>query len=209
MINILMGGRAPTLGGYSTSAQAVFFGLWPRAPSGGTLKCDFIAPLTGFELSHPPVLSGDALRGGDYSLFFCAPHDPGCCASWPPCVPGPTTLLGACAPSLPAGCPGLSLPEASPLALRGRRQAPCARPPDPARPRARQACAERIQKDTTGEAHCTGQFFDYWSAPRRAPALGAALAGCCRVCSEPACARRTRRDCIDKCAAPKLFAKLR
>ncbi len=26
-----------------------------------------------------------------------------------------------------------------------------------------QACVERIAKDTTGEAHCTGQYFDYWS----------------------------------------------
>jgi len=26
-----------------------------------------------------------------------------------------------------------------------------------------EACAERIKKDTTGEAHCTGQYFDYWS----------------------------------------------
>uniref|UniRef100_A0A061R170 Cytochrome b-c1 complex subunit 6 n=1 Tax=Tetraselmis sp. GSL018 TaxID=582737 RepID=A0A061R170_9CHLO len=26
-----------------------------------------------------------------------------------------------------------------------------------------QACVERIEKDTTGEAHCTGQYFDYWS----------------------------------------------
>ncbi len=25
-----------------------------------------------------------------------------------------------------------------------------------------QACTERIKKDTTGEAHCTGQYFDYW-----------------------------------------------
>eukprot|EP00958_Prasinococcus_capsulatus_P002285 scaffold206_cov400-Prasinococcus_capsulatus_cf.AAC.3 len=24
-----------------------------------------------------------------------------------------------------------------------------------------QACAERVEKDTTGEAHCTGQYFDY------------------------------------------------
>jgi len=26
-----------------------------------------------------------------------------------------------------------------------------------------EACAERIKKDTTGEAHCTGQYFDYWT----------------------------------------------
>eukprot|EP00192_Tetraselmis_astigmatica_P022868 CAMPEP_0117663408 /NCGR_PEP_ID=MMETSP0804-20121206/8589_1 /TAXON_ID=1074897 /ORGANISM="Tetraselmis astigmatica, Strain CCMP880" /LENGTH=68 /DNA_ID=CAMNT_0005470409 /DNA_START=69 /DNA_END=275 /DNA_ORIENTATION=+ len=26
-----------------------------------------------------------------------------------------------------------------------------------------QACTERIEKDTTGEAHCTGQYFDYWA----------------------------------------------
>lgn len=25
-----------------------------------------------------------------------------------------------------------------------------------------QACQERIAGDTTGEAHCTGQYFDYW-----------------------------------------------
>ncbi|GMH35575.1 hypothetical protein BSKO_03443 [Bryopsis sp. KO-2023] len=24
------------------------------------------------------------------------------------------------------------------------------------------ACAERIKNDTTGEAHCTGQYFDFW-----------------------------------------------
>ncbi|KAL4423424.1 hypothetical protein ABPG77_010002 [Micractinium sp. CCAP 211/92] len=41
-----------------------------------------------------------------------------------------------------------------------------------------QACAERVEKDESGEAHCTGQYFDYW-------------------------------HCIDKCAAPKLFAKLK
>jgi ubiquinol-cytochrome c reductase subunit 6 len=23
-------------------------------------------------------------------------------------------------------------------------------------------CAKRIAEDTTGEAHCTGQYFDYW-----------------------------------------------
>ena len=26
-----------------------------------------------------------------------------------------------------------------------------------------QACAERIQSDETGEAHCTGQYFDYYA----------------------------------------------
>eukprot|EP00240_Pyramimonas_obovata_P019041 CAMPEP_0118933272 /NCGR_PEP_ID=MMETSP1169-20130426/11860_1 /TAXON_ID=36882 /ORGANISM="Pyramimonas obovata, Strain CCMP722" /LENGTH=69 /DNA_ID=CAMNT_0006876011 /DNA_START=82 /DNA_END=291 /DNA_ORIENTATION=+ len=26
-----------------------------------------------------------------------------------------------------------------------------------------QACAERIESDETGEAHCTGQYFDYYS----------------------------------------------
>lgn len=26
-----------------------------------------------------------------------------------------------------------------------------------------EACVERIKSDTTGEAHCTGQYFDYWS----------------------------------------------
>jgi ubiquinol-cytochrome c reductase subunit 6 len=41
-----------------------------------------------------------------------------------------------------------------------------------------QACAERVEKDTSGEAHCTGQYFDYW-------------------------------HCVDKCAAPKLFAQLK
>ena len=25
-----------------------------------------------------------------------------------------------------------------------------------------QACAERIKSDTTGQAHCTGQYFDFW-----------------------------------------------
>eukprot|EP00184_Porphyridium_aerugineum_P004610 CAMPEP_0184696510 /NCGR_PEP_ID=MMETSP0313-20130426/3773_1 /TAXON_ID=2792 /ORGANISM="Porphyridium aerugineum, Strain SAG 1380-2" /LENGTH=67 /DNA_ID=CAMNT_0027155141 /DNA_START=173 /DNA_END=376 /DNA_ORIENTATION=- len=24
-------------------------------------------------------------------------------------------------------------------------------------------CKERISKDTTGEAHCTGQYFDFWA----------------------------------------------
>lgn len=24
------------------------------------------------------------------------------------------------------------------------------------------ACEDRVKKDTTGEAHCTGQNFDYW-----------------------------------------------
>ena len=41
-----------------------------------------------------------------------------------------------------------------------------------------QGCVERVQQDTTGEAHCTGQYFDYWG-------------------------------CIDKCAAPQIFAKLK
>lgn len=40
------------------------------------------------------------------------------------------------------------------------------------------ACIERIKSDESGEAHCTGQYFDYWS-------------------------------CVDKCAAPKLFARLK
>jgi hypothetical protein len=26
-----------------------------------------------------------------------------------------------------------------------------------------QACTERIKRDHSGEAHCTGQYFDYWS----------------------------------------------
>jgi len=25
-----------------------------------------------------------------------------------------------------------------------------------------EACATRIEKDATGEAHCTGQYFDMW-----------------------------------------------
>jgi len=25
-----------------------------------------------------------------------------------------------------------------------------------------QACVERIQGDTTGQAHCSGQYFDFW-----------------------------------------------
>lgn len=25
-----------------------------------------------------------------------------------------------------------------------------------------QKCAKRVESDTTGEAHCTGQYFDYW-----------------------------------------------
>eukprot|EP00216_Chloropicon_sp_CCMP2111_P004210 CAMPEP_0198234604 /NCGR_PEP_ID=MMETSP1446-20131203/589_1 /TAXON_ID=1461542 ORGANISM="Unidentified sp, Strain CCMP2111" /NCGR_SAMPLE_ID=MMETSP1446 /ASSEMBLY_ACC=CAM_ASM_001112 /LENGTH=80 /DNA_ID=CAMNT_0043915409 /DNA_START=9 /DNA_END=251 /DNA_ORIENTATION=- len=26
-----------------------------------------------------------------------------------------------------------------------------------------QQCVERIASDTTGDAHCTGQYFDYWA----------------------------------------------
>ena len=26
-----------------------------------------------------------------------------------------------------------------------------------------QECVDRVEKDTTGEAHCTGQYFDYWA----------------------------------------------
>jgi len=26
-----------------------------------------------------------------------------------------------------------------------------------------QECVERVEKDETGEAHCTGQYFDYWA----------------------------------------------
>lgn len=40
------------------------------------------------------------------------------------------------------------------------------------------ACAKRIKDDESGEAHCTGQYFDYW-------------------------------HCIDKCAAPRIFASLK
>lgn len=40
------------------------------------------------------------------------------------------------------------------------------------------ACTKRIKDDESGEAHCTGQYFDYW-------------------------------HCIDKCAAPRLFATLK
>ncbi|KAI8106031.1 hypothetical protein M9435_000581 [Picochlorum sp. BPE23] len=25
-----------------------------------------------------------------------------------------------------------------------------------------EACQKRVGEDTTGEAHCTGQYFDYW-----------------------------------------------
>ena len=25
-----------------------------------------------------------------------------------------------------------------------------------------QACADRIKSDTTGQAHCSGQYFDFW-----------------------------------------------
>lgn len=25
-----------------------------------------------------------------------------------------------------------------------------------------QACTKRVEEDKTGEAHCTGQYFDYW-----------------------------------------------
>eukprot|EP00897_Mesotaenium_endlicherianum_P001552 jgi/Mesen1/1424/ME001303S00471 len=41
-----------------------------------------------------------------------------------------------------------------------------------------EACAERIEKSDNEEAHCTGQYFDYWK-------------------------------CIDKCAANKIFARLK
>jgi hypothetical protein len=29
-------------------------------------------------------------------------------------------------------------------------------------PNALQACVERIKADTTGQAHCSGQYFDFW-----------------------------------------------
>jgi ubiquinol-cytochrome c reductase subunit 6 len=29
--------------------------------------------------------------------------------------------------------------------------------------KAYEACAERIEGDETGEKHCTGQYFDFWS----------------------------------------------
>ena len=40
-----------------------------------------------------------------------------------------------------------------------------------------QACEERIKSDETGEAHCTGQYFDYWHCVDKcvAPRLFAAL----------------------------------
>jgi len=28
--------------------------------------------------------------------------------------------------------------------------------------KAYEACADRIKNDATGEAHCTGQYFDFW-----------------------------------------------
>ena len=36
-----------------------------------------------------------------------------------------------------------------------------------------EACQTRIEKDATGEAHCTGQYFDMWGCVRslRAPKL--------------------------------------
>ncbi|KAF5837872.1 ubiquinol:cytochrome c oxidoreductase 8 kDa subunit [Dunaliella salina] len=40
------------------------------------------------------------------------------------------------------------------------------------------ACVERIQGDTTGQAHCSGQYFDFW-------------------------------HCVDHCAAPKIFSRLK
>jgi ubiquinol-cytochrome c reductase subunit 6 len=41
-----------------------------------------------------------------------------------------------------------------------------------------QECAKRIEGDTTGDAHCTGWYYDYYR-------------------------------CVDKCAAPKVFAALK
>ena len=40
-----------------------------------------------------------------------------------------------------------------------------------------QACAKRIKADSTGEAHCTGQYFDYWECIDKcvAPRLFAVL----------------------------------
>ncbi|KXZ52542.1 hypothetical protein GPECTOR_9g586 [Gonium pectorale] len=39
------------------------------------------------------------------------------------------------------------------------------------------ACAERIKDDTTGQAHCSGQYFDFWKCVDHcaAPKLFAAL----------------------------------
>jgi ubiquinol-cytochrome c reductase subunit 6 len=52
-------------------------------------------------------------------------------------------------------------------------------PPLPYRPfPTQQECAKRIESDTTGEAHCTGWYYDYYR-------------------------------CVDKCAAPKLWASLK
>ncbi len=58
-----------------------------------------------------------------------------------------------------------------------------------------QACAERIKNDTTGQAHCSGQYFDFWkcvdhcvSTPDRASLATAyvwgqegAGVGCCAM----------------------------
>lgn len=41
-----------------------------------------------------------------------------------------------------------------------------------------EACVSRVKKDTTGEAHCSGQYLDFWK-------------------------------CVDLCAIPKVFEKLK
>jgi ubiquinol-cytochrome c reductase subunit 6 len=54
-----------------------------------------------------------------------------------------------------------------PPARRPRPAAACSPPPPLTRTRTSlpppQACGERIKGDKTGEAHCTGQYFDYLS----------------------------------------------
>ena len=70
--------------------------------------------------------------------------------------------------------------------------------------RARQACTERIKRDHSGEAHCTGQYFDYWSCIDKC-----VRAPLCRVrpCAPPDAVVLTLR--VDAQAAPKLFARLK
>jgi hypothetical protein len=59
--------------------------------------------------------------------------------------------------------PGVQGAPAAPA----RRPAPAPPPPPLTRTHASlpppQACGERIKGDKTGEAHCTGQYFDYLS----------------------------------------------
>jgi ubiquinol-cytochrome c reductase subunit 6 len=76
---------------------------------------------------------------------------------------------------------------------------PCVRGAD----KSVQACTERIKRDHSGEAHCTGQYFDYWSCIDKC--VRALLAVPARCSPERLC----NAACFATQAAPKLFARLK